>query len=125
MKRTAREALDADAGGDGEDERIGEIRRGRHRGLAHLLRLHREDERVHARELGTGLVDGGHAELGDELQARHGIELITLLPREGREEIRPVMNGLGVAIVSTSRGVMTDRRARETGVGGEGLCIVV
>ena len=43
----------------------------------------------------------------------------------GRDEIRPVMNGLGVAIVSTSRGVMTDRRARETGVGGEVLCIVV
>lgn len=43
----------------------------------------------------------------------------------GREDIRPVMNGLGVAIVSTSKGVMTDRRARETGVGGEVLCIVV
>jgi small subunit ribosomal protein S8 len=43
----------------------------------------------------------------------------------GRDEIRPVMNGLGVAIVSTSRGVMTDRRARESGVGGEVLCIVV
>jgi small subunit ribosomal protein S8 len=35
------------------------------------------------------------------------------------------MNGLGVAILTTSRGVMTDRRARETGVGGEVLCIVV
>ena len=44
---------------------------------------------------------------------------------KGREEMPPVMNGLGVAIVSTSRGVMTDRRARETGVGGEVLCIVV
>jgi small subunit ribosomal protein S8 len=44
---------------------------------------------------------------------------------KGREEIPQVMNGLGVAIVSTSRGVMTDRRARETGVGGEVLCIVV
>ena len=43
----------------------------------------------------------------------------------GREDIKPVMNGLGVAIVSTSRGVMTDRRARETGIGGEVLCIVV
>ena len=43
----------------------------------------------------------------------------------GREDIKPVMNGLGVAIVSTSRGVMTDRRARETGVGGEVLCVVV
>ena len=44
---------------------------------------------------------------------------------KGREDIPRVMNGLGVAIVSTSRGVMTDRRARETGVGGEVLCIVV
>ena len=43
----------------------------------------------------------------------------------GREDIKPVMNGLGVAIVSTSRGVMTDRKARTTGVGGEVLCIVV
>ncbi len=43
----------------------------------------------------------------------------------GREDIKPVMNGLGVAIVSTSQGVMTDRKARATGVGGEVLCIVV
>jgi small subunit ribosomal protein S8 len=35
-----------------------------------------------------------------------------------------VMNGLGVAIVSTSRGVMTDRKARGLGVGGEVLCFV-
>lgn len=35
-----------------------------------------------------------------------------------------VMNGLGVAIVSTSKGVMTDRKAREVGVGGELLCVV-
>ena len=44
---------------------------------------------------------------------------------QGRDDIPRVMNGLGVAIVSTSRGVMTDRRARETGVGGEVLCVVV
>ena len=42
----------------------------------------------------------------------------------GRDDIPKVMNGLGVAIVSTSRGVMTDRKARATGVGGEVLCIV-
>jgi len=42
-----------------------------------------------------------------------------------RDDIPRVMNGLGVAIVSTSKGVMTDRRARETGLGGEVLCIVV
>ena len=42
----------------------------------------------------------------------------------GREDLPKVMNGLGVAIVSTSKGVMTDRKARATGVGGEVLCIV-
>ena len=43
---------------------------------------------------------------------------------KGRDDIPAVMNGLGVAIVSTSRGVMTDRRARSQGVGGEVLCYV-
>jgi small subunit ribosomal protein S8 len=42
----------------------------------------------------------------------------------GRDDIPQVMNGLGVAIVSTSRGVMTDRKARSQGVGGEVLCYV-
>jgi len=42
----------------------------------------------------------------------------------GRDDIPKVMNGLGVAILSTSRGVMTDRKARADGVGGEVLCIV-
>ena len=41
-----------------------------------------------------------------------------------RDDIPKVMNGLGVAILSTSRGVMTDRKARADGVGGEILCIV-
>jgi len=43
---------------------------------------------------------------------------------KGRDDLPKVMNGLGVAIVSTSKGVMTDRMARATGVGGEVLCIV-
>ncbi|MDH4192315.1 MAG: 30S ribosomal protein S8 [Betaproteobacteria bacterium] len=43
---------------------------------------------------------------------------------KGHSDIPRVMNGLGVAIVSTSRGVMTDRKARADGVGGEVLCIV-
>jgi small subunit ribosomal protein S8 len=59
------------------------------------------------------------------------IEKIERISRPGlriykrRDDIPRVMNGLGVAIVSTSKGVMTDRRARETGLGGEVLCIVV
>jgi small subunit ribosomal protein S8 len=42
----------------------------------------------------------------------------------GRNDIPQVMNGLGVAIVSTPKGVMTDRKARATGVGGEVICYV-
>jgi small subunit ribosomal protein S8 len=44
---------------------------------------------------------------------------------KGARDLPKVMNGLGVAIVSTSRGVMTDRAARDAKVGGEVLCIVV
>ena len=40
------------------------------------------------------------------------------------DEIPRVMNGLGVAIISTPKGVMTDRKAREGKVGGEVLCYV-
>src|SRR5207237_8748580 len=43
---------------------------------------------------------------------------------KGRDDNPRVMNGLGVAILSTSRGVMTDRKARADGLGGEVLCIV-
>jgi small subunit ribosomal protein S8 len=42
----------------------------------------------------------------------------------GRDAIPQVMNGLGVAIVTTPKGVMTDRKARQSGVGGEVLCYV-
>jgi small subunit ribosomal protein S8 len=42
----------------------------------------------------------------------------------GRHNIPQVMNGLGVAIVTTPQGVMTDRKARAAGVGGEVLCYV-
>jgi len=43
---------------------------------------------------------------------------------KGKEDLPRVMNGLGVAIVSTPKGVMTDRRARAGNMGGEVLCIV-
>ena len=58
------------------------------------------------------------------------IEKIERVSRPGlriyksKDDIPRVMNGLGIAIVSTSQGVMTDRKARATGVGGEVLCIV-
>jgi len=43
---------------------------------------------------------------------------------KGRHEIPQVKNGLGVAIVTTPKGVMTDRKARASGIGGEVLCYV-
>ncbi len=43
---------------------------------------------------------------------------------KGCADIPKVMNGLGIAIVSTSKGLMTDRKARANGIGGEVLCIV-
>jgi small subunit ribosomal protein S8 len=77
--------------------------------------------------------DGGKKELRIGLKYYAGRPVIERLERvskpglrvyRGREDIPRVMNGLGVAIVSTSRGVMTDRKARADGVGGEILCIV-
>jgi small subunit ribosomal protein S8 len=42
----------------------------------------------------------------------------------GRDELPTVLGGLGVAVVSTCKGVMTDRAARKAGVGGEVICTV-
>jgi small subunit ribosomal protein S8 len=43
---------------------------------------------------------------------------------KGKNELPTVMNGLGIAIVSTPRGIMADRHARTQGVGGEVICYV-
>jgi len=43
---------------------------------------------------------------------------------KGKSDIPSIQNGLGVAIVSTSKGVMSDRQARAAGEGGEVLCVV-
>lgn len=42
----------------------------------------------------------------------------------GKDDLPKVLNGLGIAIISTSRGIMTDAQARQQGVGGEVLCFV-
>ena len=77
--------------------------------------------------------NGGKPELEISLKYYAGQPVIEKIERvsrpglriyRGRDDLPKVMNGLGVAIVSTSRGVMTDRKARATGVGGEVLCIV-
>jgi small subunit ribosomal protein S8 len=41
-----------------------------------------------------------------------------------KDELPKVLNGLGIAIISTSKGIMTDKKAREAGVGGEVLAFV-
>ncbi len=39
-------------------------------------------------------------------------------------DVKPVYNGLGIAVLSTSRGIMTDKRARQENIGGEVLCTI-
>lgn len=77
--------------------------------------------------------EGAKAELQIALKYYAGRPVIERLERisrpglrvyKGRNDIPQVMNGLGVAIVSTPKGVMTDRKARATGVGGEVICYV-
>ena len=78
-------------------------------------------------------IDGGKSQLEIALKYYAGRPVIERIERvsrpglrvyRGRDAIPQVMNGLGVAIVTTPRGVMTDRKARQTGVGGEVLCYV-
>ena len=63
-------------------------------------------------------------------QGKPVVESIQRISRPGlriykrKDELPKVMGGLGIAVVSTSKGVMTDRKARAAGVGGELLCIV-
>lgn len=87
-----------------------------------------------------GYVAGSHTETVDgkptliiDLKYYQGKPVIVELDRisrpglrsyAGKDELPKVRGGLGVAIVSTSMGVMTDRAARAAGVGGEVLCTV-
>jgi small subunit ribosomal protein S8 len=77
--------------------------------------------------------DAGRATLSIELKYYAGRPVIERIERvsrpglrvyKGKSEIPTVLNGLGVTIVSTPKGVMTDRKARATGTGGEILCYV-
>jgi len=77
--------------------------------------------------------DAGKTELEITLKYYAGRPVIERIERVSRPGLRvykgcgaipQVMNGMGVAIVTTPQGVMTDRKARATGVGGEVLCYV-
>lgn len=77
--------------------------------------------------------DGNKSNIVIQLKYHDGQPVIERIERvsrpglrvyRGSQDIEPVMNGLGVAIVTTPKGVMTDRKARASGVGGEVLCHV-
>ncbi|OOS19540.1 30S ribosomal protein S8 [Moraxella lincolnii] len=77
--------------------------------------------------------DNGHKTLTIELKYYNGKPVIEQLKRysrpglrqyRGKDEIPSVKKGLGVTIVSTSQGIMSDRSAREAGIGGEIIAFV-
>ncbi len=77
--------------------------------------------------------EGATKSLSVELKYFEGVPVIERIDRasrpglriyRGKDDLPKVLGGLGVAIVSTSAGVMSDRQAREKGIGGEVLCIV-
>jgi len=77
--------------------------------------------------------EGASESLSVELKYFEGAPVIETVKRvskpglrvyRGKEELPTVLGGLGIAIVSTSAGVMSDRQAREKGVGGEVICVV-
>jgi small subunit ribosomal protein S8 len=77
--------------------------------------------------------DAGKSELQISLKYYAGRPVIERIERvsrpglrvyKGAQSIPQVQNGMGVAIVTTPKGVMTDRKARAAGVGGEVLCYV-
>lgn len=77
--------------------------------------------------------DGAEATLTVKLKYFEGVPVIERVQRvskpglriyRGKEDLPKVLGGLGIAIVSTSAGLMSDKQAREQGIGGEVLCIV-
>ena len=77
--------------------------------------------------------NGGKALLDIALKYYAGRPVIARIDRvstpglrvyKGKDDLPRVLNGLGIAIVSTPKGVMTDRKARASNVGGEVLCVV-
>ena len=77
--------------------------------------------------------EGAEKTLSVELKYFEGTPVIEKVQRvskpglriyRGKDDLPKVLGGLGIAIVSTSAGVMSDRQAREQGIGGEVICVV-
>ena len=78
-------------------------------------------------------MDGGKANLTVQLKYYRGKPVISMIKRvsrpgirvyRGKDDLPKIMGGLGVAMISTSSGIMSDRAARKAGVGGEVLCYI-
>ena len=83
--------------------------------------------KLHAQLYYTEEVLGNAGKIADKKAIIYGQERISRPGRRvyrGKDELPKVLNGLGVTIVSTSQGVMTDADARSRGIGGEVLCKV-
>jgi len=99
---------------------------------ARLAEVMKEEGYIQGFDVRSGF--DGHSELVVRLRwPEPGSNAITGLRRRsrpgqrvyvGRDQIGKVRSGLGIAILSTSRGLMTDRAARKAGIGGELLCEV-
>jgi len=61
---------------------------------------------------------------GEGVKKTLSVELKYFEGYRGKDDLPKVLGGLGIAIVSTSAGVMSDRQAREQGIGGEVICVV-
>lgn len=79
------------------------------------------------------VTEGAKAELSITLKYFEGKPVVESIQRvsrpglriyKGKDELPKVMGGLGIAVISTSQGVMTDRSARKAGLGGEIICYV-
>lgn len=97
--------------------RIAEVLRDE--GYIEGFKLYRDGRQGILRVLLKYTPDGDSVILGLQRVSKPGRRMY-----KSHDEIPLVLSGLGSAIVSTSKGVMTDRRAREQGVGGEVLCRV-
>ena len=91
------------------------------------------EEEGYIRGYATVDYDNGRSEFEIELKYFDGKPVIDSIRKvsrpglriyRGKDDLPKVMGGLGVAIISTSQGVMSDREAREKGHGGEVLCMV-
>ena len=82
---------------------------------------------------GFSATDGAKSSISVDLKYHRGVPVIEEIKRVSRpglriykecEDLPAIRGGLGIAVVSTNQGVMTDKRARAAGIGGEVLCTV-